>query len=57
MRLFNNDIVAKVNVQIIDEFVAMRQYISSILVKKNFINCLVYKHDEEMDFQADIVLF
>ncbi len=46
--LLKSDIAVKVNVQIIDVFVAMRQYISNILVNQNFINSLVYKHDEEI---------
>lgn len=46
--LLKSDIAVKVNVQIIDAFVAMRKYISSTLVNQNFINNLVYKHDEEI---------
>lgn len=41
--LLKSDIAVKVNVQIIDAFVAMRQYISEILINQNFINSLVYK--------------
>lgn len=43
-----SDLAAKVNVQIIDAFVAMKKYISSTLVNQSFINNLVYKHDEEI---------
>ena len=43
--LLKSDIAVKVNVQIIEAFVAMRKYISSTLVNQNFINNLVYKHD------------
>ena len=46
--LLKSDIAAKVNVQIIDAFVAMRKYISSTIVNQNFINDLVYRHDEEI---------
>lgn len=46
--LLKSDIAAKVNVQIIDAFVAMGKYISSTLLNQNFINNLVYKHDEEI---------
>lgn len=51
--LLKSDIAVKVNVQIIDAFVAMRQYISSTLVNQNFINGLVYKHDEEIKLLKD----
>lgn len=51
--LLKNDIAVKVNVQIIDAFVAMRKYISSTLVNQNFINSLVYKHDEEIKLLKD----
>ena len=46
--LLKSDIAVKVNVQIIDAFVAMRKYISNTLVNQSFINNLVYKHDEEI---------
>lgn len=46
--LLKSDIAAKVNVQIIEAFVAMRKYISNTIVNQNFINELVYKHDEEI---------
>ena len=46
--LLKSDIAVKVNLQIIDAFVAMRKYISSTLIDQNFINSLVYKHDEEI---------
>lgn len=46
--LLKSDIAAKVNVQIIDAFVVMKKYISETLVNQNFINNLVYKHDEEI---------
>lgn len=46
--LLKSDIAAKVNVQIIDAFVAMKKYISSSLINQNFINNLVFKHDEEI---------
>lgn len=51
--LLKSDIAVKVNVQIIDAFVAMRKYISSTLVNQNFINDLVYKHDEEIKALKD----
>lgn len=51
--LLKSDIAVKVNVQIIDAFVAMRQYISDTLVNQNFINSLVYKHDEEIKLLKD----
>lgn len=51
--LLKSDIAVKVNVQIIDAFVAMRQYISDTLVNQNFINGLVYKHDEEIKLLKD----
>lgn len=51
--LLKSDIAVKVNVQIIDAFVAMRKYISSTLVNQNFINNLVYKHDEEIKLLKD----
>lgn len=51
--LLKSDIAVKVNVQIIDAFVAMRTYISSTLVNQNFINNLVYKHDEEIKWLKD----
>lgn len=51
--LLKSDIAVKVNVQIIDAFVAMRQYISSTLVNQSFINNLVYKHDEEIRLLKD----
>lgn len=51
--LLKSDIAAKVNVQIINAFVAMRKYISSTLVNQNFINNLVYKHDEEIKLLKD----
>lgn len=46
--LLKSDIAAKVNVQIIEAFVAMRKYISNTLVNQSFINELVYKHNEEI---------
>lgn len=46
--LLKSDVAAKVNVQIIDAFVAMRKYISGTLMNQNFINNLVFKHDEEI---------
>lgn len=46
--LLKSDIAAKVNVQIIEAFVAMRKYISSTIVNQSFINELVYRHDEEI---------
>ena len=51
--LLKSDISVKVNVQIIDAFVSMRKYISSTLVDQNFINSLVYKHDEEIKLLKD----
>lgn len=51
--LLKSDVVAKVNVQIIDAFVAMRKYISSTLLNQNFINNLVYKHYEEIKLLKD----
>lgn len=51
--LLKSDIAVKVNVQIIDAFVAMRKYISSTLVNQKFINNLVYKHDEEIKLLKD----
>ena len=51
--LLKSDIAVKVNVQIIEAFVAMRKYISSTLVNQNFINNLVYKHDEEIKLLKD----
>lgn len=51
--LLKSDIAVKVNVQIIDAFVAMRKYISIKLVNQNFINNLVYKHDEEIKLLKD----
>lgn len=51
--LLKSDIAVKVNVQVIDAFVAMRQYISDTLVNQNFINSLVYKHDEEIKLLKD----
>lgn len=51
--LLKSDIAAKVNVQIIDAFVAMRKYISGTLLNQNFINNLVYKHDEEIKLLKD----
>lgn len=46
--LLKNDIAAKINVQIIDAFVAMRKYISNDLIEQKNINNLVYKHDYEI---------
>lgn len=46
--LLKSDIAAKVNVQIIEAFVAMRKYISSTIVNQGFINEMVYRHDEEI---------
>ncbi len=46
--LLKSDLASKVNVQIIEAFVAMRKYISNTVVTQNFINNLVYKHDEEI---------
>ncbi len=40
--LLKSDVAAKVNVQIIDAFVAMRKFISSTMVNQSFINNLVY---------------
>ena len=51
--LLKSDIAVKVNVQVIDAFVAMRQYISNELVNQNFINSLVFKHDEEIKLLKD----
>ena len=51
--LLKSDIAAKVNVQIIDAFVAMKKYISKTLVNQSFINNLVYKHDEEIKLLKD----
>lgn len=46
--LLKNDIAAKINVQIIDAFLAMRKYISNDLIEQKNINNLVYKHDYEI---------
>lgn len=51
--LLKSDVAAKVNVQIIDAFVAMRKFISSTIVNQSFINNLVYKHDEEIKLLKD----
>lgn len=51
--LLKSDVAAKVNVQIIDAFVAMRKFISSTMVNQSFINNLVYKHDEEIKLLKD----
>lgn len=53
--LLKSDIAVKVNVQIIDAFVAMRKYISNTLVNQIFINNLVYKHDEEIKLLINIL--
>jgi len=46
--LLKSDIAAKVNVSIINAFVAMRKYISGNLLQQNYINNMVLKHDEEI---------
>lgn len=51
--LLKSDVAAKVNIQIIDAFVAMRKFISSTMVNQSFINNLVYKHDEEIKLLKD----
>ena len=46
--LLKNDLAAKINVQIIDAFVAMRKYISNDIMDQKNISNLVYRHDYEI---------
>lgn len=46
--LLKSELAAKINVQIINAFVAMRRYISNGLIEQQWVNNLVYKHDNEI---------
>lgn len=46
--LLKSELAAKINVQIINTFVAMRKYISNGLIEQQWINNLVYEHDNEI---------
>lgn len=46
--LLKSELAAKINVQIINAFVAMRRYISNGLMEQKLINNLVYEHDDEI---------
>jgi len=46
--LLKSDIAAKVNIQIINAFVSMRQYISSNLLEQKYINNQVMKNTEDI---------
>lgn len=46
--LLKSEVAAKINVQIIHAFVAMKQYISNGLMEQKLINNLVYEHDDEI---------
>lgn len=46
--LLRSDIAVEVNIQIIDAFVKMRNYISSSLIEQKYINSLVLKHEERL---------
>ncbi len=48
--LLKSDIAVNVNIQIIDAFVKMRQYMSSNLIEQRYINNMVLKHDESINF-------
>lgn len=46
--LLKSELAAKINVQIINAFVAMRKYISNSLIEQQWVNNLVYEHDNEI---------
>lgn len=46
--LLKSELAAKINVQIINAFVAMRRYISNGLMEQKLINNLLYEHDNEI---------
>ena len=46
--LLKSDIAVKVNIQIINAFVAMRKYISTSILEQKHINNLVLEHEEKL---------
>ena len=46
--LLKSDIAVEVNIQIIDAFVKMRNYLSSSLMEQRYINNLVLEHEEKL---------
>ena len=46
--LLKSDIAVKVNIEIIDAFVKMKNYISSSVMEQNYINNLVLEHEERL---------
>ena len=46
--LLKSDVAAKVNILIINAFVAMKKYISNNLIEQKYINNMVLKHDNEI---------
>ena len=48
--LLKNELAAKINVQIINAFVAMRKYISNSLLEQQWVNNLVYEHDNQIKY-------
>ena len=51
--LLKSEVAAKVNVAIINAFVAMKKYISNDLLEQKYINTMVLKHDEEIKLLQD----
>lgn len=47
--LLKSNIAAKVNVEIINAFIAMKKYISTSLLEQKYINNLVLKHDKRIE--------
>lgn len=46
--VLRTSIVAKISIDIMRAFVAMRKYISSNLIEQKYINNMVIKHDEDI---------
>ena len=53
--LLKSDIAVEVNIQIIDAFVKMRNYLSSSLMEQRYINNLVLEHEEKLKLVDEAV--
>jgi len=53
--LLKSEIAAKVNVAIINAFMAMKKYISDELMEQKYINSMVLKHDNEIQLLCKTV--
>jgi hypothetical protein len=46
--LLKNNIAIKINIMVIEAFIAMKKYVSSDLIKQRYINNMIFKHENEI---------